>query len=390
MNVRRLRQLLLDAGKHVPFYRDWWLAAGVDLGRLCSAQDLSLLPVIRKADLLTCPAERRLDQRFLSKRMRSEPTSGSTGVPFCMPIDRASLRRRRWRFLRALMAVGYLPGKRLMLISDPPFPRGAAALRWTYADLRLGEEAVFHVYAHARPDVLYGPLSSLLLLAKRVLRSSHTTWQPSLLVSTAEQVTDAHRAVLAAAFAAPLADFYGMTELGLVAYSNPRRSGFRIASTDLHVELLPVPHSGGLERLVVTDLCGGAMPLIRFDTGDLVRREATRTGASPADIVEISGRQVDCLKLPHGAWLSPFEVTLALDRIEGLDQYRVVQRDERCVDLYVTAEDEASHAVLGKARDALVRACGAEVSVNAQLSNEVPTPLGEKQRAVRSHVSLAR
>jgi len=284
------------------------------------------------------------------------------------------------------MAVGYLPGKRLMLISDPPFPRGAAALRWTYADLRLGEEAVFHVYAHARPHVLYGPLSSLLLLAKRLLRSSHATWQPSLLVSTAEQVSDAHRAILAAAFAAPLADFYGMTELGLVAYSNPRRSGFRIASTDLDVELLPVLHSGGLERLVVTDLCGGAMPLPRFATADRVRREATRTGA---DIIEISGRQVDCLKLPHGAWLSPFEVTLALDRIEGLSQFRVVQRDERCVDLYVTAEDEASQAVLGKAREALVRACGAEVSVNAQLSSEAPTALGEKQRAVRSHVSLA-
>lgn len=382
MNVRRLRRLVLDAARYVPFYRDTWRRAGVNPAQLRSAADLLALPIIRKADLLACPPAQRIDQRFLGRQLRSEPTSGSTGIPFEMPIDRASLRRRRWRFLRALISVGYLPGMRLMLISDPPFPAGAARLRWTYADLRRGEEAVFDVYAQTRPHVLYGPLSSLVLLAHRMLGAGCTNWHPNIVVSTAEQLTPAHRTLLMAALGAPIADFYGMTELGLVAYSHPRQGLYRTASRDLHVELLPTANGNGLERLVVTDLRGGALPLIRFDTGDLV----TRATSSTACIAEIGGRQVDCLKLPNGAWLSPFEVTLALDRIDGLRQYKVVQRNQHSVDLFLSSLDGALPAVIGKARQALVRACGDNVAVHVHLTSEVPMQSGQKQRVVRSEV----
>src|SRR6185312_265542 len=97
----------VDAAEHVPFYRQHWKAAGVDLTRIASAVHLEFLPVVRKADLLDCPPERRLDQRFLAQRLRGESTSGSAGRPFEMPIDHLSLRRRRWRFLDALRDVGY-------------------------------------------------------------------------------------------------------------------------------------------------------------------------------------------------------------------------------------------------------------------------------------------
>src|SRR5262245_59471831 len=107
MNAVRLRQLVLDAAEHVPFYRQHWRAAGVDLTRIGSAVHIEFLPVVRKTDLLACPPALRLDQRLLD---RAES------------MDHTGVRRRRWRFLNALRDVGYVPGEKLMLISDAPRP----------------------------------------------------------------------------------------------------------------------------------------------------------------------------------------------------------------------------------------------------------------------------
>jgi phenylacetate-CoA ligase len=276
MNAIQLRKIVLDAAEHVPFYRRHWKQAGVDLTRLASAVHLEFLPVVRKADLLACAPEERLDRRFLGLEMRGDFSSGPTGQPFEVPADRRTLRRRRMRFLRALCDVGYSPGERLMLIAAPPFPIGAAFLRWKYADVRLGEEAVFSKFAKSKPHVLYGPLSSLTLLARRLLATPSVKWRPRVVVSTAEQLTEDQRSLLETAFNARVADFYGTTELGLVAYSKPGVSGYQMLTNEFHVELLPATPGkrGGPERFVVTDLMPGAMPLIRFDTGDLVRRRA--------------------------------------------------------------------------------------------------------------------
>jgi phenylacetate-coenzyme A ligase PaaK-like adenylate-forming protein len=148
--------------------------------------------------------------------------------------------------------------------------------------------------------VLYGPLSSLVQLANCTLASPEVKWRPRLVISTAEQLTDANRALLESAFSARVADFYGLAELGLVGYSIPGLSGYKMIPRDFHVEMLSAGKGCDLERLVVTDLGGGPMPLIRFDTDDLVRRDRSRRGAP---IVQI-GRHMESLirvLTPHAA-----------------------------------------------------------------------------------------
>ena len=298
MNAIRLRHLILDAAEHVPFYKRHWRAAGVDLTRIASAVHLEFLPVVRRADLLACPPELRVDQRSLG-----------------VPSDHASLKRRRSRFWNALRDVGYVPGEKLMLIAAPPFSVGAAFLRWTYADVNRGEAEVFATYARVRPTVLYGPLSSLVLLARRMLATPEVTSRPKLVISTAGQLTDAQRTLLETAFNARVADFYGTPELGLVAYSKPGLSGYHVLTKEFHIETIRAG-STGLERLVVTDLGGGFTPLIRFDTGDLVRRDLARAGKP---IVQVCGEEVAAPQAPAGSYVSPYAQPVELDRMTGID-----------------------------------------------------------------------
>jgi phenylacetate-CoA ligase len=293
MNAIQLRRAILDAAEHVPFYRRHWKQAGVDLTRVYSATHLEFLPVVTRNDLLNCPPEDRLDRRYLGQHLLGEQTCTESGEAFELPIDKRTQARRRMRFWNALRDVGYRPGERLMLVSDTPMASSAALLRWTHADVALSDDALFEKCMKARPAVLCAPLSALTRLAARVVESREAMGLPRLLVSTSEHLTDAKRALLESTFRAKVADFYSTPELGLVAYSKPSAPGYQLLREEFHVETLhSVGHRGGPERLLVTDLAPGAMPLIRFDTGDFALPDLARSRAlAPASILGFTTRE---------------------------------------------------------------------------------------------------
>ena len=329
----KLERLLKETARHVPFYRALWASAGIDVGRLSLPRDLSNLPIVRKSDLLAARAMARLDNRRRRSNLVAETTSGSSGEPFEILLDRSAVRRRRLRFLRALLGAGYRPGERLMLVaSRHSTPLGARILGWTYASLKQDEDALAAEYWRVRPAVLYGPLSSLLALAERLTSGRRRHHRPRLVVTTAEELTAAHRATLERAYGPNIADFYGMTELGLVAWRPGPREPYRLPAANLLLEFLPCAADHELERLVVTDLSGGAMPLVRYETGDLVLRDRT---LADSPIVRIAGREIDCLHLPGGGRISPYRITTSLELLEGVDQYEVVQHEDLSVEVFI-------------------------------------------------------
>jgi phenylacetate-CoA ligase len=268
--------MIMEAAEHVPFYRRHWKQAGVDLTRIYSSVPLEFLPVVTRADLLNAAPEERLDQRY-------------RGVTF----DKRTLQHQRSRFWRALRDVGYVPGERVMIISDEALQTGASLLRWTRVDTSLDDEAMLATYSKVRPGVLHGPLSLLSRLATRLAASSERPWQARLVVSTGEQLTDAKRVLLESTFGARVADFYSTPEQGLVAYSRPGVAGYRSFDEEFVIESLHAVPGKGAGRLIVTDLVPGAMPLIRFDTGDVVTRDFAARGTTfaPAPIASFSQRE---------------------------------------------------------------------------------------------------
>jgi phenylacetate-coenzyme A ligase PaaK-like adenylate-forming protein len=269
--------MIMDAAEHVPFYRRHWQQAGVDLTRIYSSVPLEFLPVVTRAHLLDAAPEDLIDRRY----------GGSA-------VDKRTLDRRRKRFWNALREVGYVPGERVMIISDDALmPTGASLLRWTRVDPSLDDETILATYLRVRPSVLHGPLGLLTRLATRLAASNEPASQPRLVVSTAEQLTDAKRVLLESTFGAKVADFYSTPEQGLVAYSKPGVPGYRSFNDEFVIESLHALPGKGAGRLIVTDLVPGAMPLIRFDTGDWVTRDFAARGTTfaPVPIASFSQRE---------------------------------------------------------------------------------------------------
>lgn len=92
-------------------------------------------------------------------------------------------------------------------------------------------------------------------------------------VAVSETLTPGMKARVESIFGAPLYQNYGQNEVGLVATKCPEGGRYHTHAEQAFIEIVdddgaPVP-PGETGRMVVTDFNNYAMPLIRYDTGDL-------------------------------------------------------------------------------------------------------------------------
>jgi len=374
--ARGLRDLLETVEASVPFYREHWNAGGARIADLDLPAEFQRLPVVHKTDLRA--AGDRLRNTHVSLRsLEAERTSGSTGEPFTMLLDRRTRVRRRRRFLSALWRCGYRPGQRVMMMTSRAPSLVKRAIGWTCVDFRLKEDELLEAYRNTRPDVVYGPLSSLISLARSIRRTG-TPHAPTLIVSTAERLDASQRAELARLCPA-IGDFYGCTELGLIAVRAPQDERFHLVP-GLLAEYAPEPHQPEVRRLILTDLLNSALPLVRYDTGDRVRGVV----AGPDGGFEcVDGREVDFIRLPDGRLLSPYRFTMAIEPIEGILRYEIVQQPglELEVNVWTASRDPA---VLAAAQAAVSGACEGKLAVKAFCRTSIQPTHDGKPRPVRS------
>jgi phenylacetate-coenzyme A ligase PaaK-like adenylate-forming protein len=321
----RLRPLMTDASRHVELYRRLWGASGAE-------PDLQRTPLLDKSILRACEPGDRLHDKRRGRARAAELSSGSSGEPMTIFYDRTAGRARRFAFLRALLNCGYRPGQNCLLLTSRRASSSSAITRLHYMNIAESTEVLAKRLNALNPRVLYGPLSTLELLAEHQLKQGVLPEALRLVVSTAEQLTPGRQRTLEQGLGAPVADFYGMTEFGLVAYRSPGRRAYVAARSSLILEYIAVPGEDAVERLVITDLAERTSPLIRYDTCDFVRRDLAR---SDRPILEFAGRALDCILLPNGERVSPYRIDAALEHLPDLRAFEVVQQQDLSIDVTI-------------------------------------------------------
>jgi phenylacetate-CoA ligase len=313
----RLAALLEHAATNVPYYRDAWRARR-RAGDRASWELLDNWPILEKASFRATPRAFLADGRR-KRDVLYEPTSGTTGTPLAIAKDRDALRHlyalatarsRRWYGVYTGDRIARLGGQLVTPLGQrrPPFWVWNAAGRELYmSTFHLAPELIPH-YLDAlvkyRIGCLTGYASSLYALALGVLRSGRVELRLKAAVTTAEPVEEEQRAVIAAAFACPVRETYGMTEN--VAAASECEAG----------RLHQWPEVGKIEvrddEFICTGLLNDAMPLIRYRIGDRGRLAAANgrcaCGRTLPVISAIEGRSSDLLITPDGRrvfWLNP-------------------------------------------------------------------------------------
>ncbi|MDZ7580397.1 MAG: hypothetical protein U5R30_07210 [Deltaproteobacteria bacterium] len=137
----------------------------------------------------------------------------------------------------------------------------------------------------------------------------------------------------------------------------------------------------------MTNLDLKAMPLIRYESGDLglpgpLERCPCGRGLPRLQIVE--GRQNDCLKMRDGRRISPYRLTCAIEKIAGILKYQVIQTDwdDFTVRIRLAKKDETHISVL--IQETMISILGAEIRLKLDYSAPLKTRAGSKYRVVES------
>jgi len=349
---KRLEDVLVSAYLHVPYYRELMQAVDYNPVRdYRGPEDLALLPItskeiIKKSGPRTFVAENGdLSTCFI------KTTSGSTGIPLRMyrsPYEH-SIEIAKW--LRVLFINNYSIRYKVMSLSRPSrlskgfgIFQSIGLLRRRVADFLLRPRQLVDIFLDYQPDVLYGHQIILDLMALELKKRKIRNRNLKLLIGTGNIIDDRSRRFCRAHFGVDLVESYGSEEMGVMAYETPARNGLHLCEDLTYFEFLdeegePVS-PGEPGRVVVTDLTGKLMPLIRYDQGDLVIfvHKADKNGSGQHRLTHIIGRDVDLMVHLDGSRQDPGIFYKILGSYEDIFQYRVIQKTPGLFQILVVAQ----------------------------------------------------
>lgn len=273
---RRLAAAVAHAYRHVPFYRRLWSDAGVCPDDIRGVGDLPWLPVVGADDVRAAMQSGELLARTAPPGLPRFPTTGSSGEPLLVP--RGNEEARRWRAggLHLMFEHGARWSDPTLHFESQPGQRqflqwlGVAPSAWIAPTAPVEDHV--ELLRRTNATMVFGTPTVLRRVCRELGgcepgRATQSFCQGEILDG------DSRETIRAALGADPIS-VYGTTEAGYIAWQCERRGTLHVNTEMVVVETLcdgRAAAPGELGRVVVTDLIGRAMPLLRCDTGDLTR-----------------------------------------------------------------------------------------------------------------------
>lgn len=394
-----LRNILHHAWKTVPFYRRTWAAAGVHPSDVKSFADLDAFPILTKTDIRKHEFD-LISTSYDVAKLRVKRTSGSTGVPLTIRIDEPAV---QWKYactLRSDQWSGWRLGERVAKVWGNPeyrhFGWKGRLRNWlldraVYLDtLNLNDDRIREFAAtirRHRPGLIFGHAHSLYLLAVKLKQSGDMDIRPNGIISTAMLLHDWQRSVIEQVFGCKVTNRYGCEEVSLIASECESHQGLHLNSDSIYAE----PNGG---KLLVTDLTNHAMPLIRYQIGDVVVPSGNRRctcGRGLPMIERIEGREADYVVTPSGQFISGISLTenFAL-LIEGAAQVQIVQESLHDLCIRIVADESFSDRSRRQIEDLVRSTFGPTMRYEVELVDAIPQEATGKYRFCISKVARER
>lgn len=317
MQELRTRAILDHAYHHSRFYRRHFDAAGFHPSQFRDLSDISRIPVFEKAHIIGSQDDIRADNVPAADLVASA-TGGTTGNSFKFWYDRACSARRDALTVLANEIYGWRPGDPVALVwnahQDLPSerPRFRARVRNWLSWRRLAIDAI-HIdevrlaawTAEMRrqgTEIVYGYALSIREIAAYLEASGLRLPTVRLVVTTAEPLYAADRALIERSFGCPVRDRYGSRENGPMAQGD-ETGHLRYFANSMLLEIEAAPGEAG--DILVTDFWNRAFPFIRYRIGDTAVLDPEGDRATGLPIMGgLAGRQTDFLVALDGSRVS--------------------------------------------------------------------------------------
>ncbi len=352
MQFRQLRTLLAHAARSVPFYEKRFESLDEAAIEALDPESWRELPILTRADIQDAGQDLRSDRLPTSHGKTGEIFSvGGNGQPIRV------LRSQIWSYYRAAATMrshlwhgrnlkGKLAAIRETNRGKHLYPRGTDARGWSQITREIfnnGPGVALNVntpvpmmarwlqrqdpdYLLSAPGVI-GPLADY-------CRANHILLPRLRQVETnSEIVDDSLREACREAWGVPLVDSYSTREAGHLALQCPEQRHYHVQSECVYLEVLDEAgrpcRPGETGRVVVTALHNLAMPLIRYEIGDLAEvGPPCPCGRGLPVLKRIVGRRQNKVLMPNGETRWPLltsEAVAELLEVAPIRQYQLAQ-----------------------------------------------------------------
>jgi phenylacetate-CoA ligase len=434
-----VRRILADAYEQVPFYRDRFAEAGLHPADIRTPDDLERLPPVTRQEITANFPDRITATEGDRSKWRFAATSGTTSQRMIVIQDFGKREGVRAAAMRSFTFSGLRLGSPYLEIPpdvcniqcglkrepEPPllnYLKATGLKGWTdretWSTVRgLVERQVVYrraalpsfdargtcqpeevldgylreIAAH-RPAMLKALPAYLLALARHIRRKGSTPPPVGEIRPMGSALAPSARRIIADAFGCRVLEDYGSAELGSIGCECEPGNGLHLFSDLFYVEFVRDGRRvgpGELGRLLVTDLTNRAMPLIRYDIGDvgLSLPEPCDCGRGTMRF-KVLGRVHDAIVSPQGRVVTEHEVSDFLYEYRGVEWFQLVQRAESQFDLQVVDDRDSPLPLEDLSRD-LAAFLGGNVRVSARRVRSIPPENGGKFRFAKSLKSHA-
>ncbi|MEZ5045886.1 MAG: hypothetical protein R2831_02730 [Chitinophagaceae bacterium] len=385
---QKLKNLLIHASQHVPYYKRLNIAKEDD-----PVSWLKKFPILDKA-LLSQNQEQLLSTP--KEQLIRQASSGSSGIQSIVFWNKAEQSLYRATQIRWWEWAGYKMGTPILQTGITP-QRGI---------LKSIKDFIFNTYylqafAHSKEDVLKalrwaqrqkepvlaGYASSLFVIAT-IADEENINVKFKTAVVWGDKLFNHYREKIEHVFQTKVHETYGSAE-GLMMGAQYDLDYMYMMNQHVYIEIvddqMQAVKEGTWGHVLVTNLDAFAMPLIRYKIGDLASMLPKEEYPSNPYLAypiwkKIIGRDTDLVQTPSGKYLVVHSFTGVFEHIPEIKQFCVIQEHIQGIRIQYIRGDQFSEAILVKAKNNLMSYIQEPFDIIfEEVTSIAPTPSGKPQ-----------
>ncbi len=402
LQIQRLKSLLQDVARRVPYYRNLFRDIGFDPAQVESTADLQQLPFLTKTVIRANTEGLKHEQAQGLARFN---TGGSSGEPLIFYIGNKRVSHdvaAKWRATRwwdvdigdAEIVVWGSPielGKqdRLKYWRDK-LMRTRLLPAFEMSEKKLDE--FIAAIRSVKPRMLFGYPSALTLIARHAQKRKVPMDQLGIKVAfvTSERLYDDQRATISEVFGCRVANGYGGRDAGFIAHECPSGS-MHLTADDIVVEIIgedgKAQPAGVSGEIVVTHLSTNDFPFIRYRTGDIgvLGSEPCACGRGLPVLKDIQGRSTDFVVAADGTVMHGLALIYILRDLPGVKSFKVIQESQELTRVLLVVDDTFNTSAIALIQQGFKQRLGPLVTVNVDLVDAIAAEKSGKFRYIVSH-----
>ena len=362
--------------------------------------DLSKLPVINK-NIIKENQESFLSCKYEGKKLVQMSTSGSTGTPFVCYQNIEKKRRVNAETIFFNGKAGYEVGSRFIFLRSLTNRTSDSFLRqWIQNKILID---IVHLDKQ-NIEILLDKIKEVNSIKGAVMLAYASTYDAFRdyfnrygierikdiklkgIISSSEILYDETREIVSKAFDCKCFSRYANMENGMLGQDDPAHPNtFVLNEANYFIEVLKEndepANEGELGRIVVTDLYNYAMPMIRYDTGDVGSIKYMEiNGIKKKVITNFTGRKIDMVYDVNGKCLSPHKVSVTFWGFPELKQFQFIQEGKTDYRVKINVDGEFNRQ--DELKEKLLQLLGEGANIRFEKVDEIPTLASGKRKYI--------